>query len=323
MPGEAIPRIDVAPLVARGWAAPEAKPVLDEMRAACAGIGFMTITGHGVPSDTTRAMAGAARQFFALPPRAKLAVAPQRWNPGSHNVYRGYFPSSAEGKEGLDIGEPALPTERVDLLGRPYYEQNRFPSDLADEDAAALTDYFDALAGLAGTLMEGLVAALGGTPACVATGFDRPRALSTLRLNYYPRLDEPVAVARDGTPLACDGHVDSGLVTILYQADRGGLQVRDSRRRWQDVPCDHDAFVVNIGRALEQMTGGALVATPHRVRFGEGDRLSVPFFLEPAWDFEIAPHSLGLPGAPPDDDASYEAFLRASLAKFPEYQRDD
>jgi isopenicillin N synthase-like dioxygenase len=318
-----IPRIDVAPLVARGWAAPEAKPVLDAMHAACAEIGFMTITGHGVPSNTTRALVGAARRFFALPPRAKLAVAPQRWNPDSHNVYRGYFPSSAQGKEGLDVGEPAFTGDHTDLLERPYYEQNRFPSELADEDAAALTGYFDALARLGNTLMEGLVAALDGRPTCVPTGFDRPRALSTLRLNYYPRLDEPVAVARDGTSLACDGHVDSGLVTILYQADRGGLQVRDGSRRWQDVPCDRDAFVVNIGLALEQMTGGALVATPHRVRFGEEDRLSVPFFLEPGWDFEIAPRSLGLPGAPPDGDASYEAFLRTSLAKFPEYARDD
>jgi isopenicillin N synthase-like dioxygenase len=322
-PHPTIATIDVAPLVAEGWASPGARPVLEAMHAACSEVGFMAITGHGVPLHTTRALIDAAHHFFALPEETRLGVAPERWNPAAPNRYRGYFPSSAQGKEGLDIGEPALPVGRDDLLARPYYESNRFPKELGDAWTTAISNYFDALARLGGAVMEGLVAAAGGDPACVANGFDRPRALSTLRFNYYPRLDAPPAVANDGTALACDAHVDSGLVTILYQADRGGLQVRDRSGRWLDVPSNPESFVVNTGLALEHMTQGRFAATRHRVLFADGERLSIPFFLEPAWDFEIAPRSLGLEGESPDGDASYEAFLRTSLAKFPEYDRDD
>ena len=43
----------------------------------------------------------------ALPEEEKQQSAPQRWNPRSANRYRGYFPSTVQGKEGLDLGDPA------------------------------------------------------------------------------------------------------------------------------------------------------------------------------------------------------------------------
>jgi isopenicillin N synthase-like dioxygenase len=317
---ELVPRIDVAPLVDGPLDSQASRDVQDQMRAACAETGFMTITGHGVPREQISAVAEAADRFFALPNEAKLAVSPRRWNPGSPNVYRGYFPSAVAGKEGLDVGEPDL--GEGDLLGGPYHERNLVPTGVGPDWVEPLAQYFAALSNLAASVLGGLVASLGGQPERVASAFARPASLSTLRFNYYPQLDRPVAIAADdAAELSCEAHVDSGLLTLLHQDAEGGLQVRAGDGRWHSVEPDADAFVVNTGLALQRMTGRDLVATRHRVLFQKRPRLSIPFFFEPVPSFPMDPRSLGLPYDSAGSPQEYESFLRDSLAKFAEYQR--
>jgi isopenicillin N synthase-like dioxygenase len=170
--------------------------------------------------------------------------------------------------------------------------------------------------------MEAMVASLGGEPGCVASAFSRPESLATLRFNGYPADSEPVEISsQDGAKLACEAHVDSGLVTILYQDERGGLQVRDRKGHWHSVPYDRHAFVVNTGLAMATITKGQFAATPHRVLMTGGERLSIPFFFEPRYDCLLAPESFGLTGASTSEAVAYEVFLRESLAKFAEYDR--
>lgn len=312
--------IDMSPIVQDGLGSPGARGVLDQIRAACSEIGFMTVTGHGVALDRVEAVAACARRFFGLSSEAKLAVAPRPWNASSHHRYRGYFPSSANGKEGFDIGDPWLDRSRPDLLERPYCELNQLPRDLGSDWVDSVFGYFDALSTFGRTLMEAIVASLGGNPGDIGYAFSRPESLSTLRFNGYPAHSEPVEISdQDGAALACETHVDSGLVTILYQDERGGLQVRDRKRRWHSVPFDRHAFVVNTGLAMARITNGKFAATPHRVLKTDGERLSIPFFYEPRYDCELVPRSFGLNEPATSGAVVYEDFLRESLAKFAEY----
>ena len=84
-------------------------------------------------------------------------------------------------------------------------------------------------------------------------------------------------------------HTDYGLLTILRQDD----QRRPPGARavgWIDAPPIPGTFVCNLGDMLERMTGGRYRSTPHRVRNpGDTDRLSFPFFFDPAWDAEVLP----------------------------------
>ena len=79
------------------------------------------------------------------------------------------------------------------------------------------------------------------------------------------------------------------MLTLLWvEPGKGGLQVeRDGE--WVDAPPVPGAFVVNIGELLEYATQGYLIATNHRVVSPKypDDRISVPFFFNPALDARL------------------------------------
>ena len=121
------------------------------------------------------------------------------------------------------------------------------------------------------------------------------------RIFHYPPL---AASAPPGATqsMSVQQHTDYGLLTLLVQDDRGGLEVRRGDE-WIAVPAEPDVIVCNIGDMLDRMTGGRYRSTPHRVRnLSAHDRISFPLFLDPSWDAQIAP--LPLEGPAPDDDAS-------------------
>ncbi len=311
-----LPRIDLAPRRADDRAT--AARVATELRDALRDVGFVTIVGHGAEADIA-AILPLARRFFALDAAAKHALAPRRWNPASPNVYRGYFPSSADGKEGWDLGEPARVAS--DAAEGPYAEANLYPDTPGTDWRGELERHYAALHGVGTLLLAALAEVVGGDPAAACGAFARPESLSTLRFNFYPESATPHTLAKDdGAPLVCEAHADSGMLTLLAQDEVGGLQVRTRERRWVDVAPEPGALVVNAGRALQQASEGVVRATPHRVLYAHTERLSVPFFFEPGPECPVGPAALGRP-APQDDAPRYEDFLRDSLRAFPEYAR--
>jgi isopenicillin N synthase-like dioxygenase len=84
-------------------------------------------------------------------------------------------------------------------------------------------------------------------------------------------------------------HCDYGLVTVLYQDNSGGLEVRDIKSsEFIQAPPIPKTLVINLGDSLEKMTNGLFVSTPHRVlNKRQGDRISFPFFLDPRFDNEL------------------------------------
>lgn len=83
-----------------------------------------TVTNHGIPISKIDNLLKTCRKFFYLNEEEKLKIAPKKWNPNTNTVYRGYFPSSVNGKEGLDIGDPLLKQNMVDLLKKEKFEVN-------------------------------------------------------------------------------------------------------------------------------------------------------------------------------------------------------
>lgn len=74
-------------------------------------------------------------------------------------------------------------------------------------------------------------------------------------------------------------HTDMSCVTIVYQDDIGGLQVRSTDGKWMDIsPCE-DTLVVNVGDMLQAWSNDKFRSSEHRVVLKQPvNRLSLAFF---------------------------------------------
>ena len=318
-----IPNIDLSEIISNDLNSDIAKQIAKSIKEASEDIGFFTVTNHGIPISKFENLLKTCKKFFYLPEEDKLKIAPKKWNPNTNTVYRGYFPSSVNGKEGLDIGDPLLKQDMADLLKKEKFEVNHDMTFLDPSWQATINNYFDDLHNLGMIIFKTIISSFSSNLSIADRAFQRPKTLSTLRFNYYPKQDKPVEVSsQDGVALGCETHVDSGIMTILYQDKKGGLQVQNRRSlEWHDVPHDPSAFVINTGLALEYLTNGRMKATNHRVLYNQEERISIPFFFEPSYDFVLDPKYLDINENLIYNINNYEDFLTNSLKKFVEYDR--
>lgn len=168
-----------------------------------------------------------------------------------------------------------------------------------------MTRYYDALAALVDQMMSLMALGLGLADDHFSLAI--ARHTSALRLLHYPDLS-----GRGIEPgqLRAGAHSDYGTITLLRQDEApGGLEVRGVDGGWHAVVSVDDAYVVNVGDALERWTNDRWRSTVHRVVVPPPDadrdceRQSIAFFHNANWDALIE----CLPGcAGPDDPPRYE-----------------
>ena len=318
-----IPTINISSLIKNNFNTKKANQTIKQIEKACINVGFFQITGHGINLKEIKNTCNVGNKFFNSSKINKQKLSPKKWNKKNKNLYRGYFPNDVNGKEGLDIGDPLLKQNMVDLLKKEKFEVNHDMSFLDPDWQITINNYFDDLHNLGITIFKSIISSFSSDLSLAEKAFQRPKTLSTLRFNYYPKQDKPVEVSsQDGVALGCETHVDSGIMTILYQDKKGGLQVQNRHSLdWYDVPHDPNAFVINTGLALECLTNGQMKATNHRVLFNQEERISIPFFFEPSYDFILDPKHLDIYENINYNIDNYENFLTNSLKKFVEYDR--
>lgn len=255
----------------------------EQLRVATHDVGFFYLTGTGVSAGLEQRLHRAARDFFALPEADKLAI---------ENVtsphFRGYTRIGGERTQGkvdwreqIDIGperdavtDPEAP-DFARLIG-----PNLWPAAQPELRDVAIA-WQEHLTVVARTLLRAWALTLGAPEDYFDEHFGEPSTL--LKIVRYPGSTSPEPAQGVGA------HKDSGVLTLLWvEPGKGGLQVeRDGQ--WVDAPPVEGAFVVNIGEMLEYATGGYLIATNHRVVSPRhpGDRISVPFFFNPALDARL------------------------------------
>ena len=257
----------------------------DELRRATHEIGFFYLVGHGLPPEFFDRMMATARDFFALPVEAKLAIE------NTHSPhFRGYTRMGGELTQGatdwreqIDIGAERDAVPLGDTVPDFWALEgpNLWPAELpALRDVTV--DWMDHLGAISVTLLRSWAEAL-GAPADTFDAAFAGNASPHLKIARYPGRERT-----EGTQ-GVGAHKDLGVLTLLYVEDgKGGLQV-EKDGEWIDAPPVPGAFVVNIGELLEIATNGYLKATLHRVQSpAAGDeRISVPFFFGPALDAEI------------------------------------
>ena len=320
---EIVPKINISKLIINGLNSSKSNKVIKQIKKACLEVGFFTIVGHGISTKLINSTLITSKKFFNLPMYKKIKIASQRWNKKNSNIYRGYFPSFVNGKEGLDIGDPNLDSSMSKILYKDKFECLNLKKVLDGKSILTIEKYFDGLFGLGELLFKSILKIFEANLNIVNKAFARPKTLTTLRFNYYSKQRKPIEIStQDGEKLGCETHVDSGIMTILYQNKKGGLQVQNrGNLKWYNVPYNKNSFVVNTGLALQQLTNGKFKATNHRVIFNCEKRISIPFFFEPNYDFVINPALLKIKKKPLYKINNYEIFLAQSLKKFVEYKR--
>ena len=263
----------------------EAEAFRDDLRRATHDYGFFYLTGHGVPESLVSRVLETSRRFFDLPEADKLSIenvlSPQ---------FRGYTRVGGELTQGkvdwreqIDIGSERETVERgEDVADYWRLEGPNLWPDALPELQDVVTRWHDELSAISIRLLQAWASSLGADPHVFDAAFaERPSTL--IKIVRYPGKSDPTPKQGVGA------HRDGGALTLLLvEPGKGGLQVAHDDE-WIDAPPVPGAFVVNIGELLEYATNGYLKATVHRVISPSigSDRISIPFFFNPALDASI------------------------------------
>ena len=267
----ALPVVDVAPL--RDGSDPAA--VARALHAASRGLGFLYVSGHGIPPDVTDTLRETAYRFFRSPEEAKREV---RVSP-KHRGWIGRGEARMQDDAKPDLKESFLFGYEDEDGGtpedHPLRGANRWPAFPPELRARAMRFHRHADEA-ARHLMRGFALGLGLDEAFFLRTCRRP--LSRGSLVYYPAQPEDLGEDRYGV----GPHTDFGVLTVLCQDDVGGLQVRDAGGSWIHAPPIEGTLVVNVADLLSRWTNGVYRSTPHRVVNRSGrERLSLVFAFDP------------------------------------------
>jgi isopenicillin N synthase-like dioxygenase len=317
-----VPVVDLTPWFA---GTPEGRAlVAGQVDVALREIGFLLITGHGVPPDLRDDVRAAAREFFELPietkARYRTAVGDASWMP------RGWTPIGAEANANSDAGVSAPPDlkESYDVacfaptgdaaVDREWFTDNIWPTEVPAY-RESVTAYLATMHDLVDELLRIAAVALGLPDDAFARHATHPTW--SFYTHWYPSLTHLGEPEPDA--LRIGSHTDFGTFTILdRQLGTGGLQVMGKDGEWADAPWVEGAFTINIGDMMARWTGDRWVSNRHRVLAPDAtapdeDLISLVYF------HEANPTAVLHSVPPPVGTVSYEPvaagdYLRAKLA---------
>jgi isopenicillin N synthase-like dioxygenase len=257
-----------------------------ELGAAYREWGFAGIRGHGIPQSLIDAAYDDFVRFFALPADVKM-----QYHLKGAGGARGYTPFGIE---------TAKDSKHADLkefwhIGRELPRGSKFadvmPENVWPKEVAGFHEHGYALYQALDQLGTRVLRALALHIHLPEHFFDDKTNLgnSILRPIHYPPITaENVPNVRAGA------HEDINFITLLVGASAAGLEVKSRKGEWVPFTAESDTIVVNIGDMLQRLTNHVYPSTTHRVTNPPGDlarkpRYSVPFFLHPNPDVELAP----------------------------------
>ncbi|KAJ3343181.1 hypothetical protein HDU93_009731 [Gonapodya sp. JEL0774] len=253
--------------------APETKPVLISwLRYALLNTGNWYLVGHGVDDALIAEVKDLATKVFDLPASEEARLdesnSPHFW--GLTRVGHGTTDGRRDYREDFDLGND-LPCVWKD--GDPLYLKTRpgpnlWPSEDFLPDFKRTYKTYIAEMNLLGNKIEGLIEeALGIPPGTFAAYKDENvRAGGRVKIARYPPLDKIQKDNQEGPKFGVGPHKDLWLTFSLPANGHSGDEVANPAGTW--IPCAPlsgvSSFVVHVGSALESITRGAAMATPHR-----------------------------------------------------------
>lgn len=238
------------------------------------GIGFVGVTGHGIPKQLIDDFYVAAKKFFALPEEVKR----KQEIPGAagQRGYTAFGKEKAKQSKVADLKEFFQIGQETDQMGpldrNPQVEE-------VPEFMKLGMELYRAFEEKGNSLLRAIALHLNLPEGYFGT-FTKD-GVSILRAIHYPPISsEPASAIR------AEQHEDINLITLLVGASAGGLQLQNAEGEWQEIVPENDEIVINVGDMLQRLTNNYLKSTTHRVvnpprEEWHKPRLSIPFFLHP------------------------------------------
>ncbi|KDP37168.1 hypothetical protein JCGZ_06224 [Jatropha curcas] len=226
-----------------------------------------------VPSDLKKGVVGAIEELFELPLETKLKNVSKK----PFHGYVGQYPQ-APLFESMGIDDADVP-ENVDSLTNTLWPQGN------PAFSKTVVSYSELVSELDQTVRRMILESLG-----VEKYLDE-HMNST---NYLLRVMKYKGPQTTETKLGLHPHTDKNIVTILYQNQVDGLEVKTKEGEWINVKLSPHSFVVMIGDSLYAWANGRLYSPYHRVMMsGNEARYSAGLFSIPKAGYMVkAPEEL-------------------------------
>ncbi|XP_027771924.1 gibberellin 20-oxidase-like protein isoform X3 [Solanum pennellii] len=245
---------------------PSNSSTLSSLAAACKEWGFFHVINHGISNDLYKKIRCLSKHLFNLPSETKLKAGPY----SSLKTYTPHFIASPF-FESLKVSGP-------DFSGSAKGSADTLASEGNSEFSEILQEYGGKMTELAKVIQKTLLMSLGEELGMKYYVSEFGSCHGYLRINNY---SPPDSLEKEVEGLGM--HTDMSCITIVYQDELGGLQVRSKDGKWVDIlPCE-GTLVVNIGDMLQAWSNDKLRSSEHRVILKKPvNRFSLVFF----WCFE-------------------------------------
>lgn len=185
-----------------------------------------------------------------------------------------------------------------------------------------MQEYGDKVAEVSKTILRFLLRTLGSEIESRYYESEFHQCHGYMRINNYSSSSSAQSYDEEEEEEGLGMHTDMSCITIVYQDEVGGLQVRSREGEWMSIAPREGTLVVNVGDMLQAWSNERLRSSEHRVVLGRRgfkeagrSRFSLAFF----WCFEDEKVVVA-----PDDVVGewgtrlYDAFVCSDYLRFRE-----
>ncbi|NMG08013.1 isopenicillin N synthase family oxygenase [Brasilonema sp. UFV-L1] len=252
--------------------------VVKQIYQACHEIGFMYLKNTNISNDLIHQVFKKSKNFFNLPLTQKQQLA---WSDEFSN--QGYVGLE---RERLNPNHPGDLKEAFNISKQKVTDINVTDKLSSPAENPHILTFYEACTELANNVLQAIALSLELPQDFFTTNHNQQN--HTLRLLHYPSLSQLPKLGQ----VRAGEHSDYGSITLLFQDEVGGLEVRTASGEWIAASPIPDTVIVNTGDLMERWTNHVFCSTKHRVMIPNDERVkqsrySVAFFCHPNDDTEI------------------------------------
>ena len=247
----------------------ERQTVADQIVQAFKTSGFLYLKNHGIPREQVEKAFSESAKFFDRSQEQKDQLA---WTTPKSN--RGYVTSGREKvAQSYDANEVAkLRAANPDLkesmeIGKEGVEgmPNQWP-DRFDDEGVQFTKFMQDYFLTCKAVFRNMMRAIGSGLGLGEQFFDEYTSGGdcNLRLLHYPPVKKSI-FKENPNQVRAGEHSDYGSITLLFQDNKGGLEVKSPKGTWVRATPIPGTIVVNAGDLLARWSNDTIVSTKHRV----------------------------------------------------------